>query len=89
MAVLCRCGKHAPQNNRLHIYKFIGQPVGYPKTSSICGARRQGQMCQETGLIYMTADAVKDYNKGRRIFNYASNVTQVRLNDVTPIPRKD
>lgn len=34
----------------------------------------------------MDKQAVKEYNSGRRIFNYASWVTKVKVKDKQPIP---
>lgn len=80
MAVLCRCKDHPPRNGRLHTYTHKTEPIGYPDTSSICG--RLG--CKNPGFIYMTDDAVREYNNGRRIFKYATFVTQVRVKNMKP-----
>ncbi len=81
MAVLCRCKDHTPRNNRLYVYTHITEPVGYPNTSSICGNRQ----CNNVGLIYMDKNAVAEYNRGRRIFNYATWVTKVRVKEKIPV----
>lgn len=80
MAILCRCIEHRPRNNRLHIYTHTAEPLGYPSTSSICGIRT----CETVGLIFMDDNAVTEYNRGRRIFNYASWVTKVQLKEKAP-----
>lgn len=80
VAVLCRCKDHKPRTYKLHRYTYITEPIGYPDTSSICGIRN----CNNSGFVYMTDDAVAAYNAGRRIFNYATYVTQVRVKDMQP-----
>ena len=40
--------------------------------------------CQNPGYIYMTDDAVDAFKKGKRIFRYATNVSQVQLKDNSP-----
>ncbi len=82
MAVTCRCQDHPPRNNRLHKYTHWTHPIGYPNTSSICGRKN----CRRPGLIYMTDDAVLDYNKGIRIFRLATAVAQVQVDDIKPKP---
>ena len=80
MAVLCRCEVHPPRNNRLYVYTHTAEPIGYPNTSSICGNRE----CQNVGLIFMDGTAVAEYNRGRRIFNYATWVTKVKVKNQSP-----
>ena len=79
IAVLCRCEIHAPSSKKLHRYTHRAEPMGFPDTSSICGRWQIG--CQNPGYIYMTDDAVDAFKKGKRIFRYATNVSQVQLKD--------
>ena len=83
MAVLCRCKKHSPQNNKRHIYTHYAYPTGYPNTSSICGSD-----CRKMGFIYMTEREVVRFNEGERIFEYPSNATKVKVEDRKPVKRK-
>lgn len=71
---LCRCKNHQPKNNRKHIYVEPLEPLGYPKTSSICG-----RDCETPGLIWVTKEELIRYHNGQRIFTYSSNVTKVKL----------
>jgi len=80
MAVLCRCEDHPPRNNRKYVYTHTTEPIGFPNTSSICGNRK----CNNIGLIYMDKAAVAQYAAGRRIFNYATWVTKVRVKNIQP-----
>lgn len=82
MAVLCRCQDHFTQG-RIHTYTHVAEPLGFPNTSSICGRWQTG--CIKPGRIYMTKDAVDAYIKGQRVFNYASNVSQVMLGEKKPV----
>lgn len=82
IAVLCRCEIHAPSSKKLHRYTHRAEPMGFPDTSSICGRWQIG--CQNPGYIYMTDDAVDAFKKGKRIFRYATNVSQMQLKDNSP-----
>ncbi len=70
---LCRCQKHPPRDNEKYAHHV--QPVGYPNTSSICG--RTG--CADAGVIWLTQIEYNEFLNGKTIFEYASNVSKVRI----------
>jgi hypothetical protein len=80
MPILCRCEKHKPKNNRKYIYTHFTEPIGYPDTSSICGAEE----CIKAGFIFMDNIAVNNYNYGKRIFEFPNNATEVKVKDLEP-----
>jgi hypothetical protein len=65
---------------------YAAKPVGYPKTSSICG--RVG--CEEVGLVFLTQSEYSDFRvRNRRIFRYGTHTTQVKVSDVYPVLIED
>jgi len=73
---LCRCKNDRPRNKEKYIHYV--QPIGYPNTSSICGK----PSCSNAGLIWLTKIEYDEFLNGRRIFDYASNVTKVKVEQV-------
>ena len=75
---LCRCKNHKPT---VLEYTHYVEPIGYPETSSICGRKK----CSEAGLIWLKVDnkknidEVADFNREVSIFQYATNVTKVKV----------
>ena len=74
---LCRCKKyHSNPKGTKNNYITYKEPVGYPKTSSICG--RDG--CVEAGVIWLTSEEITQYNNGARIFSFVqTNVSKVEV----------
>lgn len=73
---LCRCKAHSPPIGRTVVYIISVEPFGYPKkTSSICGRKT----CKKVGLIWLTKDEWRRYQKGELMFSYATAVTKVRV----------
>lgn len=73
---LCRCKeRHSNPQGRILDYIISVEPIGYPNTSSICGRRD----CENPGLIWLTKKEKVDYEKGERIFSFASAVSKVRV----------
>lgn len=74
---LSRCKEeHSNPKGRNVDYVESKYPIGYPDdTSSICGRKD----CENAGLIWLTQKEVFDYNKGNRIFSYASAVSKVKV----------
>lgn len=72
---LCRCLLHAPKNTKKSSYAIWVEPIGYPITSSICGAMD----CEKEGYIWLTDDEYAAYKVGIDIFSYEKRFTQVRV----------
>ncbi len=73
---LCRCKeKHSNPKGRNENYIASVKPIGYPKTSSVCG--RKG--CDNPGLIWLTEDENRLYVEGKTVFTYASAVSKVEV----------
>ena len=68
---LCRCEKHKPIG-RITSYVTFKEPLGYPKTSSICGRKN----CNEPGLIWLSKEENVD---NRDIYTYKTNVSKVKI----------
>ena len=76
---LCRCKeKHSNPKGKNENYIDSVQPIGYPKTSSICG--RKG--CKNPGLIWLTSKEYELWSKGESFFTYASSVSRVEVEKV-------
>lgn len=75
--VLCRCKeKHYNPKGKNVDYVESKYPIGYPdEASSICGRKN----CENAGLIWLTQEELHDYNKGERVFSYASAVCKVKV----------
>lgn len=73
---LCRCKElHSiPKGYKLE-YVSAKEPIGFPKSSSICGRGK----CDKPGLIWLTTEEEKEYQNGVRIFKYASAVSKVQV----------
>jgi hypothetical protein len=73
---LCRCKElHSrPKGYKLE-YVSAKEPIGFPKSSSICGRGK----CDKPGLIWLTTEEEKEYQNGVRIFTYASAVSKVQV----------
>lgn len=73
---LCRCLDQKPKGRKEN-YVIYKEPVGYPKSSSICGRKN----CENRGLIWLTKKELAYYNKDKknRVFSYASAVSKVRV----------
>ncbi len=79
---LCRCKElHNNPKGRSNIYVLAVEPIGYPKTSSICGinATDKRPRCENAGLIWLTKAEKARYDKGERTFEYANNTTKVKV----------
>ncbi len=73
---LSRCKEfHNNPKGRNADYVTCVEPIGYPKTSSICGRNN----CIEPGMIWLTKDEWNQYQNGERIFAYASAVSKVKV----------
>lgn len=73
---LSRCKElHNNPQGRVVNYVISVEPLGFPKTSSICG--RTG--CNNPGLIWLTNEEAIAYRNGERIFSFASAVSKVKV----------
>lgn len=76
---LCRCKeKHSNPKGRKEDYVESVKPIGYPKTSSICG--RKG--CENPGYIWLTLLEYNSWIQGKTFFTYASAVSKVEVEKV-------
>jgi hypothetical protein len=50
-------------------------PVGHPASGIVCGK----PLCANDGLIWLKADEVQMYQRGRRIFNLLTQAVKVRV----------
>lgn len=71
---LCRCKTCGTRSYR---YIKYAEPVGYPKTSSICGRAN----CLNPGVVFLKKEEVDLHLSGQRTFSFDSNVTKVRVKD--------
>ena len=74
---LCRCKipEHDKPKGRKVVYIESVEPVGYPNSSSVCGRKD----CENPGMIWLTKDEWKEYQKGEKRFSYASAVSRVKV----------
>lgn len=78
---LCRCSEHHPGNNRKHQYTYIGYPIGYPESSSICGRVD----CERPGLAFLTQSEYDEFLHGNRTFKYGSHTSKIKISSKAPI----
>ena len=75
---LCRCKEHPAKRT---YYTHYVEPIGYPKTSSICGIANNKKTCSNPGLIWLKEDEVQAFNNNVRIFTYDHNCSKVEVNN--------
>jgi hypothetical protein len=71
---LVRCEKHGRPMGRTRDYVASVRPVGYPRTSAVCGTLE----CREPGLIWLEAKEKTAYDAGERIFRVPTHAVQVQ-----------
>lgn len=80
---LSRCKeKHHHPNGRKEEYIEFVLPIGYPKTSSICGRKN----CNHPGVVWLTKEEYNLYLQGETIFIYASAHIFVSNLNIIKIP---
>lgn len=76
--VLCRCLEvHGSPKGRNHKYVAYVKPVGYPKSSLICG----NPQCKRSAVIWLDELEAQDYERGERIFSGPHNLVKVQADD--------
>lgn len=76
---LCRCKeKHSNPKGKKEDYIDSVKPIGYPKTSSICGRKN----CKNQGYIWLTSLEYNLWLQGETFFTYASSVSRVEVEKV-------
>lgn len=68
------CGK--PTKNVKKKYVAFVYPIGFPDIAAICG-KKNGCCCP--GLIWLTQQEYSQYQKGNRIFDFATSTTKVKV----------
>jgi len=71
---LVRCKDHLPKG-RTTDYVQSAEPLGYPDTAAICGSKH----CDNSGLVWLTNREAHAYEAGQRIFEFATNVTKIKV----------
>ena len=79
---LCRCKEHPPKR-RKRIYTHFVEPIGFPNTSSICGANT----CHASGYVWLESTEYNALLHGERIFTYPTAVTKVKVSGKKPHSR--
>lgn len=72
--VLVRCEQHGKPKGRKFNYVRSVKPVGWPETSAVCGLSG----CESPGLIWLTDEENRDYDKDQRIFGFNNASMKVR-----------
>lgn len=68
---IARCETHEPKG-RTQDYVVAKLPAGFPNSGVICGSVK----CPSPAKVWLTANELKDYNSGERIFRPDSNVAK-------------
>lgn len=71
---LVRCKHHNKPEGRKYTYVQSVEPVGWPDTAAICGLSG----CGEPGLIWLSEEETKKYEKGQRVFGFNNASMKVR-----------
>jgi len=71
---LVRCKRHGKPKGRKFTYVRSVKPVGWPKTSAVCGLSG----CESPGLIWLTDVESREYEIGQRVFGFNNASMKVR-----------
>jgi len=78
LMVLCRClEEHGYPQGRSHKYVAYVKPVGYPRSSLICG----NPQCEKPAVIWLDELEAQDYKRGERVFSGRHNFVKVQADD--------
>lgn len=66
--MLIRCENHPSQK-----YQHAVDPIGYPKTAAICGR------CDRPGKALLSDSEFEEYQSGKTVFGFNSNVIRVEV----------
>jgi hypothetical protein len=66
--MLVRCQDHPSE-----AYAHEVAPIGYPETAAICGR------CEKAGKVLLNEKEWRQYQAGRTVFAFNSNVMRVRV----------
>jgi len=72
MAIM-RCKIHAPKG-RTRSYVAAVEPVGYPTTALVCGAKS----CNAAAFIWLEPEEKNAYDRGERVFQSFTDTMKVR-----------
>ena len=73
---LARCEKHGQPQGKKKPYLVAVNPIGYPnETALVCGI----PACEEPARVWLIDVEKADFERGRTIFGFATNVTKVRV----------
>ncbi len=74
---LARCSHHGrPEGRGGNTYHCDPvKPWGYPDTAAMCGRTD----CDHPALIWLLTDERGDYDRGQRVFGFASKTIRVRV----------
>lgn len=71
---LVRCKHHGKPEGRNFTYLRSVKPVGWPKTSAVCGLSG----CENPGLIWLIDAESREYEEGRRVFGFNNTSMKVK-----------
>ena len=72
---IARCQKCGKPEGRTNKYIKSVHPIGYPDTSSICGAKG----CDNSALIWLNEIETKSYEEGHNIFDLPTKAIKVKV----------
>lgn len=73
---IARCESHGKPTQGVKVpYVACVKPIGYPKTSTICG--RKG--CENPAVVWLRQGEYTQYKKGVRVFRFPTYATQVKV----------
>ncbi len=71
---LVRCKDHRPKGRTADYVRAVN-PLGNSETAAICGSTG----CENPGLVWLTDEESHAYEDGQRIFEFATNVTKIKV----------
>ncbi len=76
--VLCRClEEHGYPQGRSRKYVAYVKPIGYPRSSLICG----NSQCEKPAVIWLDELETQDYERRERVFSGSHNFVKVQADD--------
>jgi len=79
---LARCRKCGKPSGRTNEYVAAAEPHGYLHTAAVCGSSG----CEEPALIWLTSEEKAAFDRGQRVFSFATQTMKVRVTAMSPIP---
>jgi hypothetical protein len=72
---IARCDTCEMPKGRTRKYVVSTEPVGYPKSSTVCGTPG----CENPALVWLNEDESAEFERGQRVFGFPTRAAKVRV----------